>query len=235
MLTIIIPFRNEENNLLNTVKKIRGKINSFKSEIILINDYSNDNSFNEALKISKEDSNVIILNNEKKGLGGAIQLGIDNSNGDFVTIMMADACDDINDLTNYYNIISNENIDAVFGTRFSKDSKLENYPKGKLVLNRIFNYIVKLLFLSDYNDFTNAFKIYKKSTLKNLQPITSESFNIFLELPLKIIIGKYKYKIISINWIGRSIGKSKFIVNKLLLKYFITLTELWFKNLKKNK
>ena len=38
----------------------------------------------------------------------------------------------------------------------SSNSFLDNYPKGKLVLNRIFNYIVKLLFLSDYNDFNNS-------------------------------------------------------------------------------
>ena len=45
---------------------------------------------------------------------------------------------------------------------FSNDSKLENYPLTKLILNRLFNYFVKVIFLSDYNDFTNAFKIYKK-------------------------------------------------------------------------
>lgn len=233
MLTIIIPFRNEEINLSNTVKRIKKNISTIKNEIILINDYSNDNSLNEAFKISKEESNIFVLNNLRKGLGGAIQLGINKSNGDFLTIMMADACDDINDLVKYFKLISDENLDAVFGTRFSKYSTTVNYPKNRLILNRIFNYIIKLFFLSNYNDFTNAFKIYKKSTLNKILPIKSESFNVFLELPLKIIICDYKYKIIPINWTGRSTGASKFIINKLLFKYFITFIELWFKNLKK--
>ena len=34
-------------------------------------------------------------------------------------------------------------------------------------------------------------------------PLVSESFNIFLEIPLKIISRNYSYEIIPINWYGR--------------------------------
>ena len=59
---------------------------------------------------------------------------------------------------------------------FIKESKIVDYPKKKLILNRIFNLVTKLLFISDYNDFTNAFKIYKKSALLKTFPLVSESF-----------------------------------------------------------
>ena len=77
--------------------------------------------------------------------------------------------------------------------------------------------------MSDYNDFTNAFKIYKKSTLLKILPIVSENFNVFLELPLKIIIRKYNYKIIPINWKNRKKGKSKFKINELGSMYLFTM------------
>ena len=80
-----------------------------------------------------------------------------------------------------------------------------------------------MLFLSDYNDFTNAFKIYKKSALLKTFPLVSESFNIFLELPLKIISRKMKYKIIPISWITRKEGISKFDIKELRAKYLFTL------------
>ena len=92
-----------------------------------------------------------------------------------------------------------------------------------MVLNRIFNYFVKIIFFSNYNDFTNAFKIYKKKTLKKLQPIISDHFNVFLELPLKIIIRKYNYRIIPISWQGRKIGVSKFRIRELGSMYLFTL------------
>ena len=52
--------------------------------------------------------------------------------------------DDISDLKTYYQLIQNENLDAVFGSRFIKGSSLLDYPMKKLILNRIFNYITKL-------------------------------------------------------------------------------------------
>ena len=136
--------------------------------------------------------------------------------------MMADLSDSPRDLINYYNIISTNKLDAVFGSRFIKGSNLVDYPFRKLIYNRIFNYFVKIFFLSDYNDFTNAFKIYKKQTLRQIGPFISENFNIFLELPLKIIIRKKNYKIIPISWKNRKKGVSKFKVKELSSKYFFT-------------
>ena len=120
--------------------------------------------------------------------------------------MMADQSDDINDLINYNNLMSEENYDAILGSRFLKESKVSKYPIQKLILNRIFNYFVSFVFWNSYNDYTNAFKIYKKETLLELSPLISESFNIFLEIPLKIISRNYKYKVIPINWMGRKKG-----------------------------
>ena len=63
---------------------------------------------------------------------------------------------------------------------------------------------VSLIFWNKYNDYTNAFKIYKKTSLLEIAPLISESFNIFLEIPLKIISRNYKYKIIqSIGWVEK--------------------------------
>ena len=136
---------------------------------------------------------------------------------------MSDLSDDINDLKKYLEKISEKKLDAVFGSRFTKFSKVHGYPLKKLILNRIFNLTTKLLFLSDYNDFTNAFKIYRKNALLKTFPLVSESFNIFLELPLKIISRKMKYKIIPISWTNRKEGNSKFDIKELKSKYLFTL------------
>ena len=153
------------------------------------------------------------------------------SSGESICIMMSDLSDSIDDLKKYYDIINNEDVDAVFGSRFVKDSKIINYPKKKLILNRIFNIITKFLFLSDYNDFTNAFKIYKRNSLLKTFPIVSESFNIFLELPLKIISRKMKYRIIPISWTNRKEGDSKFDIKELRAKYLFTLIYCWLEKL----
>ena len=214
LFSIIIPCRNESEIIIDTIEYLKKGLVDFDFEIIIVNDFSNDDTFQKVKNLQKNDSYIKILNNREKGLGGAINLGILKSSGNYIAIYMADMSDDIDDLKKYFNIcLENKNIDAVFGSRFIRGSKIYNYPKNKLLFNRIFNNFVKILYLSKYNDFTNAFKIYKRETILELKPLVSENFNIFLELPLKIIGRKYNYIITSINWNNRTKGKAKFKIN----------------------
>ena len=223
MLSIIVPVRNESNIIHEVFDYFSNNLKDIQYEVLIINDFSNDDTFNKCKKLVDEYKNFRIFDNPKKGLGGAINLGINEAKGDNISIMMADLSDDIDDLKRYNVLMEQGNFDAILGSRFTRDSKVKGYPIQKLILNRIFNFFVSIVFLNKYNDYTNAFKIYKKKTLLEIMPLISESFNIFLEIPLKIISRNYKYKIISINWIGRKKGESKFKIKELGAKYLFTL------------
>ncbi len=223
MLSIIVPVRNESNIVHEVFEYFFSNLKDIKYEVLIINDYSSDDTFDKCKKLANEYKNFKILDNKKKGLGGAINLGIKEAQGDNISIMMADLSDDINDLKRYNNLMQQDDIDAILGSRFMKDSRVKGYPFQKLILNRIFNFFVSIIFFNKYNDYTNAFKIYKKKTLIEIMPLISESFNIFLEIPLKIISRNYNYKIISINWITRKKGVSKFKIKELGAKYLFTL------------
>jgi dolichol-phosphate mannosyltransferase len=230
-LSVIIPCYNEEGIIKETANHISKSINKIEHEIIIIDDFSTDNTKKVLIEISKSIPNIKIIQNEKKGLGPAINLGITTSSKKYVCIFMADMSDDVKDLINYYNIIKEKDLDAIMGSRFLKESTVLDYPFGKLILNRIFNLLVRFLFLSRYNDYTNAFKIYKKESLLKLKPFVSENFNIFLEIPLKIISRKCKFIIIPINWYNRKIGKSKFKIKELGSKYLFTLLYCWLEKI----
>jgi dolichol-phosphate mannosyltransferase len=223
MLTIIVPVRNESDNLQSVFDYFSNNLKNLEYEVLIINDYSEDDTLDKSKKLAESYKKFKVFDNSIKGLGGAINLGIENSSGVYIAIMMADESDDINDLIEYNKIMKDENLDAVLGTRFSRKSKVIDYPFQKLILNRFFNFLVSFIFWNKYNDYTNAFKIYKKKTLLEIKPLISESFNIFLEMPLKIISRKYKYKIIPINWMGRKKGSSKFKIKELGSKYLFTL------------
>ena len=223
MLTIIVPVRNESDNLQSVFDYFSNNLKNLEYEVLIINDYSEDDTLDKSKKLAESYKKFKVFDNSIKGLGGAINLGIENSSGVYIAIMMADESDDINDLIEYNKIMKDENLDAVLGTRFSRKSKVIDYPFQKLILNRFFNFLVSFIFWNKYNDYTNAFKIYKKKTLLEIKPLISESFNIFLEMPLKIISRKYKYKIIPINWMGRKKGSSKFKIKELGSKYLFIL------------
>ena len=223
MLSIVVPARNEADNLKDILDYFNNKLKNVEFEVILINDFSEDDTLSRAESLFKAHKCFKVFNNKKRGLGGAINLGIEKSLGSKVSIMMADLSDNISDLIRYNDIMDKTNADAVLGSRFIKGAKVIDYPLQKLVLNRIFNLFVSVLFWNNYNDYTNAFKIYKKSVLKEIMPLVSESFNIFLEIPLKVISRNYTFEITPINWTGRKKGKAKFKIKELRSKYLFTL------------
>ena len=235
-LSIIIPAYNEEDQIKNTLKKLvefKKIINDL--DIIIIDDQSTDKTYYIVKKFAKRKKFIKIYSNPKKGLGSAIETGIRKSKSKYLSIFMSDMSDSLKDLKKYYKLIQKNNVDAVFGTRFSKKSKIINYPIFKLLLNRLANNFIKIIFFSNYNDFTNAFKIYKRKTLLKLFPIVSENFNVFLELPLKIIIRRYSYSIVPINWNGRKYGTSKFKIKEIGSMYIFTLLYCFLEKLLLNK
>ena len=223
-LSIIVPVKNEEKIIEETLKHFANSwIKEIESEIIIIDDFSDDATLEKIKKFHDQNLNLKIIRNKKPGLGSAISMGIENSSKQFVVIFMADLSDNVIDLREYYNLIIKHNSDAILGSRFIKGSVVNNYPFSKYILNRIANNIIGLIFFVRYNDFTNAFKIYKKSTLLKLFPLVSDNYNIFLELPLKIISRKYNYKTIPISWNGRKKGVTKFNFKELRSKYIFTM------------
>ena len=151
-LSIIIPIYNEVKQLNYTIKKLQTlKKKIHDHELIFIDDLSNDGSYKKLITLKKKNSKIKIYKNVKKGLGSAIKLGIEKSKKKYVCLFMCDLSDDVSDILKYYNtMINNQSLDAVFGTRFTKKSKVKNYPYFKLIINRIANNMIRLLFLSNY-------------------------------------------------------------------------------------
>ena len=143
-ISIIIPIKNEEDVILETLKKLEESwIVQVDHEILIINDYSTDKSVELIKNENFKKLKVILLDNPNVGLGSAIKCGIDNSSNEFINIYMADMSDSIGDLKTYYEKIKdNKSLDAIFGSRFVKDSKVMNYPKIKLLLNRLANNLI---------------------------------------------------------------------------------------------
>lgn len=223
-LSIVIPCKNEEIIIKKTVEIIFNKIIDIDIELIVIDDFSNDQTYQIVKNLNTSNKKIKLIKNiNLGGLGEAIKLGINNSSKKYLCFFMSDMSDSVEDVIRYYNEISKGNLDAVLGSRFIGGSKIIDYPKKKLILNRMFNKFTQFLFWSDYNDFTNAFKIYKRESLLKLLPIVSENFNVFLEIPLKLIYRGYSYKIIPISWKNRKFGNAKFKIKELGSKYFFTL------------
>ena len=135
---------------------------------------------------------------------------------------MADGSDDPRDLVRYHRILL-QGYDCVFGSRFMSGARVRDYPKIKLVINRVVNLGIRMLFRHGYNDTTNAFKAYRREVIDNIKPLVSNHFNLTVEMPLKAVIRGHSYAIVPISWQGRGAGESKLGLKEMGSRYLFSL------------
>ena len=226
-LSIVIPAHNEEDSLPSTVESVFQTLREEKidHEILVINDGSKDKTESVLQGLQTKFSTLRYLNNEApNGFGYAVRRGLENFTGDCVAVYMADASDAPSDLVAYYKVLSQSNVDCVFGSRFMKGSQVLDYPWIKLFINRLANLFIKVLFRLKFNDITNAFKIYRREVIEGVQPFLSPHFNLTVELPLKAIVRGYTFEVIPISWSNRKHGVSKLKIKEMGSRYlFIVL------------
>ena len=225
-LSVVIPAYNEEGCIEETLRRLFNTLAQEKidHEILVINDNSKDNTLLILENIEKEILTIRHITNEgPNGFGYAVRKGLCNFEGDCVAVFMADMSDEPNDLVAFFRLMENTNCDAVFGTRWKNGGKVYDYPKHKLWLNRLANNIIRFMFHIKYDDTTNAFKLYKRSTMNGLQPFLSPHFNLTVELPLKVIIRGYSYQVLPNSWTNRKVGESKLKIREMGTRYFFIL------------
>ncbi|MBD3244460.1 MAG: glycosyltransferase [Candidatus Moranbacteria bacterium] len=224
-LSLIIPAHNEAENLKKTLKLFHKKLKkqNIAHELLVINDNSSDDSEKILKTLKKNIKELAYINNPPpKGFGFAVRKGLASFSGDVVAIVMADLSDRPQDLIKFYKKV-NQGYDCVFGSRFIKGGKTVDYPLPKLILNRITNNVIRILFGIKYNDVTNAFKMYTKETIQGLKPFLSHHFNLTVELPLKSIVRGYTYTVLPNHWINRKKGISKLKIREMGSRYFFII------------
>jgi dolichol-phosphate mannosyltransferase len=168
----------------------------------------------------------VVQNTSRHGFGRAVVRGLDEMKGDAVVITMADESDDCRDVVRYWQKL-NEGYECVFGSRFVKGGGVIDYPRVKLILNRLANLFVKMLFNIRLNDTTNAFKAYRKTVIDGCRPLISPHFNLTVELPLKAIVRGYSWTIIPITWRNRRTGTPKLKIKEMGSRYLFICLYVW--------
>jgi dolichol-phosphate mannosyltransferase len=230
-LSIVIPAHNEEKNVgkcIDELRRVIGQTHHIPYEIIVVNDNSVDGTEQVVRGQMAADPAIRLINRTPpSGFGRAVRSGLEEVQGDVVVIYMADLSDDPEDVVAYYRKIQ-EGYDCVYGSRFAKGSRTENYPLVKLVFNRLVNRCIQLLFWTRFNDLTNAFKAYRTSVVCDCGPYRASHFNITLEMSLSALIRGYQITQIPIHWYGRTWGTSKLKLREMGRRYFCTLLMLFF-------
>jgi dolichol-phosphate mannosyltransferase len=228
-LSVIIPARNEEGCIAATVENLTNelRLRDVRHEIVVVDDGSTDSTWKILEDLgSRVPALVPIRNQVDHGFGRAVICGLDAMHGDAAVIMMADASDDSRDVVRYWECL-NEGWDCVFGSRFIKGGATIDYPWTKLVLNRLANKFLQILFNIGLNDTTNAFKAYRKTVIDGCRPLIAPHFNLTVEIPLKAIVRGYSWTTIPITWRNRRTGEAKLKIKEMGSRYLFICLYVW--------
>jgi dolichol-phosphate mannosyltransferase len=231
-LSVVIPAHNEAGSIGETVERTAAELGRARInyEILVIDDASGDGTADVVAAIAERNPSVrCVRSHLPPGFGHAVRAGLDLYTGDAVAIMMADLSDSPRDLVLYYRVLQH-GYDCAFGTRFGHGGSTQNYPRVKLILNRIANAGIRVLFQHGYNDTTNAFKAYHRHVIDQLQPLLSNHFNLTVELPLKAVVRGYTYAVVPVSWTNRQHGTSKLRLQEMGSRYVFIVLYVWLEH-----
>ena len=229
LLSVVIPAHNEEGSICYTVEHLHLELrmHNIPHEIVAVDDGSTDSTWQKLVDLRNHIPELKPVQNQAEhGFGRAVAKGFDFMRGDAVVVMMADESDDCRDVVRYWQKL-NEGWDAVFGSRFVRGGGVIDYPLPKLIVNRLVNFFLRVLFNVPLNDFTNAFKAYRRRVLDGCRPFLSPHFNLTVELPLKTIVRGYSWTVIPITWRSRRFGISKLKLKEMGSRYLFIALYCW--------
>lgn len=229
LYSIVIPAHNEEESLPPTVADIHAVLvrEGVPHEIVVVDDGSKDRTWAVLQELKKKIPTLAPVRNPgPHGFGRAVQYGLNHMQGDACAIMMADASDSPDDAVRYWRLL-NEGWDCALGSRFVKGGKVIDYPRVKLLVNRLANFLVRIGFNIPLNDTTNAFKAYRRTVIEGCRPFLAPHFNLTVEIPLKAIVRGYTWTVIPISWRNRKYGVPKLKISEMGSRYFFICAYVW--------
>jgi dolichol-phosphate mannosyltransferase len=225
-LSILIPAHDEAESIGATVTALANTLMAERipHEILVIDDASSDGTAAIVDEVSTRNPSVrCVRSHLPRGFGHAVRAGLDHYTGDAVAIFMADSSDSPADLVRYHKVLM-DGFDCAFGSRFVKGGQTVGYPLPKLVINRVANVAIRVMFRHGYNDTTNAFKAYRREVIDNIRPLLSNHFNLTVEMPLKAVTRGHTFQVVPITWTNRREGVSKLRLQEMGSRYvFIVL------------
>ncbi len=206
-LSVIIPCYNEDKTIGTVLKKVIN--NNYKNkEIIVIDDFSTDNSKNVIKKYENNKIFKLIFNKKNKGKGFCVRSGFDIATGDICLIQDADLEYDPSEHVKLIKPILDGNADVVYGSRFSgygvSKSVYRLHKFGNFIITSLCNLFTKL----KLTDVETCFKAFKAEKLK-LITLKENRFGFEPEITIKLAKKNCKIYEVGINYYGRNFLEGK--------------------------
>ena len=240
LVSFIIPVFNAESFIYNNLKQFSNYcLNSnFNSEIIVVNDGSNDKTdeiINDYLVENKNDNLIKYINlTENVGKGSAIKKGIFATKGQFIVFTDCDLPYSFHNIDNVVDKLTNGLANVIIANRMHKDSHYViksgnlSYIYIRHTSGRVYNFLIRLLCDLDIADTQAGLKGFDRESAELIfskMTISGFSFDIDILVCAKVhkktihtipIHFNYETEMSTVNFV-----KQTFIMTTDLMRIFI--------------
>ena len=245
-VSLIIPAHNEERRIIKTLdayyKLFKEKTSEFKRtgltseernksikdfKIIVVANACKDKTADIVSKFKKDFKEIKLLDFKEGGKGFAVIEGFKEAlKNNFELIGFIDADMATSPLA-FYNLIENlKNYDGIIASRYLKGSLIKpKQPFVRRVASRVFNFLIRSLFLFNFRDSQCGAKIFKKNVVEKILPrlnMTQWAFDIDLLHNVK----KCGFRIKESPTLWQDIEGSKINLKKASVQMFLAVFQL---------
>jgi glycosyltransferase involved in cell wall biosynthesis len=217
MVSVVIPLLNEEESLRELAEQLKNSLQRITQnyEVIFIDDGSTDGSFKVLREINARNRRMKAVRFRRNyGKSGALMVGFQKAQGEYVITMDADLQDDPAEIPNLIKELRG-GLDVVSGWK-----KKRRDPLTKRIPSKFFNFVTGLTTGIKIHDFNCGLKGYKREVVK--------SVNVYGELhryipALAHWLG-FRIGEIPVNHRPRKFGKTKFGMGRFFRGFLDLLT-----------
>jgi glycosyltransferase involved in cell wall biosynthesis len=221
-LSVVVPAYNEEENIIPCYNEIVEALAPLKAEyeMIFVDDGSDDGTFEELQKLSKNDPRLKVIKFRKNfGQSAALRAGFDYAQGNIIATMDGDLQNDPHDIPEMVELLKREDCDVVCGWRYNRKDTF-----SKKIVSKFANFLRKNITGEEIHDSGCTLRVYISESANSLE-LYGE---LHRYIPAMLSWKGYKICEMKTNHRERKYGKTKYNWKRIVKGYLdLLLVSFW--------
>jgi dolichol-phosphate mannosyltransferase len=226
-LSIVIPTYNERGNIAALVEAVRAALGDIPWEMIIVDDDSPDQTFQEVSNLAREEPRLRCLRRVgRRGLSSAVIEGAMVANGGAIAVMDADFQHDERILKEMYEKLVSTHADIVVATRYAQGGGIGEWDAKRARMSDFATRMAGMLVGNQTSDPMSGFFMVRREVFSGvIYDLSQQGYKILLDIissshvPLKIEEVPYTFR-------TRQEGESKISVMVLAQFLFLIIEKL---------